>query len=76
MSENKEQQKEMTLSEAFGELEKLAQQLEDRETGLEDSFALYRRGMELLRYCSSRLDTVEKKMLQLNEDGTYSEFKG
>ena len=41
---------------------------------LEDSFILYRQGMELLKLCSGKLDTVEKKMLQLNEDGTFSEF--
>ena len=47
---------------------------QDRDTSLEDSFRLYRQGMELLKLCSGKLDTVEKKMLQLNEDGTFSEF--
>ena len=58
----------------FTELDLLAGNLEDRETSLEDSFRLYRQGMELLKLCSDKLDTVEKKMLQLNEDGTFSEF--
>ncbi len=48
--------------------------LENRDTSLEDSFILYRQCMELLKLCSGKLDTVEKKMLQLNEDGTFSEF--
>ena len=47
---------------------------QDQETSLEESFALYKKGMELLKYCSEKLDTVEKKMLQINEDGTFSEF--
>ena len=38
------------------------------------SFNLYKQGMELLKFCSDKLDTVEKKMLQMNEDGTFSEF--
>ena len=37
-------------------------------------FRFYKKGMELLKYCSSRLDTVEKKMLQMDEDGTLREF--
>ena len=58
----------------FAELDLLAEKLENRDTSLEDSFILYRQGMELLKLCSGKLDTVEKKMLQLNEDGTFSEF--
>ena len=67
---------EKTLEEAFTELDGLAEKLEARETSLEDSFRFYRQGMELLKFCSEKLDTVEKKMLQINEDGTFSEFSG
>ena len=74
-NENSEQlQEEKPLEEMFTELDLLAGKLEDRETSLEDSFRLYRQGMELLKLCSEKLDTGEKKMLQLNEDGTFSEF--
>ena len=69
---NKDREK--TINEAFEELDVLAQKLEDRDTSLEDSFLPYKQGMELLKYCSEKLDTVEKKMLQMNEDGTFSEF--
>lgn len=58
----------------FSELDVLAGRLEDRETSLEDSFRLYKQGMELLKYCNDKLDTVEKKMLQMNEDGSLGEF--
>ena len=69
--ENCEQlQEEKPLEEMFAELDLLAEKLENRDT----SFILYRQGMELLKLCSGKLDTVEKKMLQLNEDGTFSEF--
>ncbi|MCD7868130.1 MAG: exodeoxyribonuclease VII small subunit [Clostridiales bacterium] len=63
-----------SLEESFARLDVLAERLEDPQTSLEESFRLYRQGMELLKLCSEKLDTVEKKMLQLNEDGTYSEF--
>lgn len=65
---------EETLEEVFAQLDDLAEKLEDKETSLEDSFNLYNQGMELLKFCSDKLDTVEKKMLQMNEDGTFSEF--
>ncbi|HIZ22026.1 MAG TPA: exodeoxyribonuclease VII small subunit [Candidatus Blautia faecigallinarum] len=65
---------EKTIEEAFKELDTLAQKLEERETSLEESFRFYKQGMESLKYCSEKLDTVEKKMLQMNEDGTLSEF--
>ena len=67
-------QEEKSLEEVFAELDLLAEKLEDRETSLEDSFLLYRQGMELLKFCSDKLDTVEKKMLQINENGAFSEF--
>ena len=65
---------EETLEEVFAQLDDLAEKLEDKETSLEDSFNLYKQGMELLKFRSDKLDTVEKKMLQMNEDGTFSEF--
>ena len=75
--ENCEQlQEEKSLEEMFAELDLLAEKLENRDTSLEDSFILYRQGMELLKLCSGKLDTVEKKMLQLNEDGTFSMLAG
>ena len=66
----------LKIEEAFQKLDAIAAKLEDKNTSLEDSFALYQQGMELLKYCNSRLDTVEKKMLRINEDGTFSEFQG
>ena len=41
---------------------------------LEESFAIYTEGTKLLKYCSSRLDKVEKKMLVMNEEGGLDEF--
>ena len=69
-----EENKERSVEEAFDQLDVLARKLEDKDTTLEESFRLYRQGMELLKYCSDKLDTVEKKMLQMNEDGTFREF--
>ena len=51
-------------------LEKLA----DRDVPLEESFAIYAEGVKLLKYCSEKLDRVEKKMMVMNEEGTLDEF--
>ena len=41
---------------------------------LEESFLIYQTGMKLLKECSEKIDTVEKRMLMMNEDGGLSEF--
>ncbi|MBR2189864.1 MAG: exodeoxyribonuclease VII small subunit [Eubacterium sp.] len=64
----------MTLEEAFETLDSLAEQLENKDISLEESFQVYQKGMELLKQCSEKIDTVEKKMLQVNADGTLAEF--
>ena len=74
MAETEEKKEGKSIEETFGELDLLARKLEDRETSLEESFCLYSQGMELLKDLNGRLDTVEKKMLQMNEDGTFREF--
>ena len=65
---------EKNIADVFQELDVIAEKLESSDTSLEDSFRLYKKGMELLKYCSGKLDTVEKKMLQMDEDGTLREF--
>lgn len=63
-----------TLEAAFGKLDQMLETLENSDVSLEDSFRLYKEGMELLNKCSQKIDRVEKKMLQMNEDGTFREF--
>lgn len=71
MSENKE---EMTLDEAFLKLDGIVEALESSSITLEESFQKYQQGMELVKTCSEKIDTVEKKVLVLNEDGEAYEF--
>lgn len=65
---------ECSVEELFQSLDETIEKLEDREISLEQSFQLYEKGMELLRHCNNKIDTVEKKMLQMNENGELSEF--
>ena len=74
MTEDKNLAEDFTIEESIKELDLIVQRLESREISLEDSFVMYQKGMELLRQCSDKIDTVEKKMLKINEDGGFSEF--
>lgn len=65
---------ELSVEEAFVCLDQLLEKLEDKETALEESFALYQQGMELLKHCNSKIDTVEKKIQIMNGDGELDEF--
>lgn len=68
------EQKEQTLEEIFGEMEGLLEALESREISLEDSFEKYKEGMVLLKAAGEKIDTVEKAMLVLNDQGEADEF--
>lgn len=74
MSGEQENQEELSLEEAFGQIEEVIDSLEQEEISLEESFKQYNRGMQLLKYCNETIDQVEKKVLQINEDGELDEF--
>lgn len=57
-----------TLEESFGELEKILQQLDKTDISLEESFDLYTKGMELIKVCNSKIETVEKKLRIIGEE--------
>ncbi|MDD3222132.1 MAG: exodeoxyribonuclease VII small subunit [Clostridia bacterium] len=60
--------KSKTLETAFEELDDLIEQMEYKETSLEESFKLYTAGMKLIKYCNDSLDKVEKKLIEINEE--------
>lgn len=68
------QEKGATLEQMFSELENVIEKMENPEVTLEQSFDLYHRGVELLKKCNKTIDTVEKKVLLLDEDGETHEF--
>ena len=56
------------------ELDAILKALDGEEISLEDSFAMYQKGMTLLKICNEKIDTVEKKILIMNGDGGFDEF--
>lgn len=65
---------EQTLEESFASLDKIIVALEGRDISLEDSFKVYQSGMELIKSCNEKIDTVEKNMQMINENGELNEF--
>ncbi len=72
--EREQEQQVFSLEEAFAQLEEVIAHLETEEITLEESFQEYNRGMQLLRNCNQAIDQVEKKVLQINENGGLDEF--
>ena len=67
----------LTFEEALGQLETIAEQLEQGKIGLEESITQYERGMALVKQCREILSKAEHKIQQLQErsDGTLSTSK-
>ena len=76
LEEKKSEQKEtqIPLEELFSKLEEVVKNLENPESSLEESFQYYNEGMLLLKRCNETIDSVEKKVLVLDEEGETYEF--
>jgi exodeoxyribonuclease VII small subunit len=57
--------KEASFEQLFDELEKTVEQLEAGNLTLDESLALYERGMELAKQCGDRLDRAELRIREL-----------
>ncbi|MBO4290066.1 MAG: exodeoxyribonuclease VII small subunit [Lachnospiraceae bacterium] len=60
-----EKKKELTMDEAYAQLQAVLEKMESGDLGLEESFKLYEEGLGLVKLCSSKLDEIEKKMIIL-----------
>ena len=69
-----ENKKDQTLEDVFEQLDEVVKKLEGEAVSLEDSFQLYHEGMELLKICNDKIETIEKKVMILDKDGEEHEF--
>ncbi|MCI8638062.1 MAG: exodeoxyribonuclease VII small subunit [Coprococcus sp.] len=72
--EKVQEEENKTLEQLFAGLDDVVEKLEEGSTSLEESFRLYQKGMEMLKMCNDKIDTVEKKVLILEENGEIHEF--
>ena len=54
---------------AIAELEGIVKKLEEGDLALEQSLALYERGVQLSRFCHARLEDAERRIEVLGERG-------
>ena len=61
-------EKELKFEAALQKLEEIVDKLESGDIGLDDSLKHYEDGMKLLKFCTAKLDEVEKKIEILVKD--------
>jgi exodeoxyribonuclease VII small subunit len=67
----------LSFEEAFAELEEVVQQLEEGDLTLDQSMALFERGMTLATQCNAQLDAAELRVQQLiPAEGEYPPGEG
>lgn len=75
MANNTDNKNEKTgLEERFSMIEDILGQMEDENVTLDQSFDLYKQGIEQIKAANADLDRIEKAMLVMNEDGELEEF--
>ena len=68
------QKEKMTLEETLSKLDETIAKLQSEEVSLEESFQLYKEGMDYIKLCSETIEQVEKKVLMLNQEGKLDEL--
>ncbi|MCR5343008.1 MAG: exodeoxyribonuclease VII small subunit [Butyrivibrio sp.] len=71
----KSEEKELTIEEAFSAVDEKIKELEKSDVSLEDSFKLFKEGMDLLKHCNDSIDKVEKKVQKVMADGQTEDFE-
>ena len=58
-----------TIEQNFEKLENILKEMQSEEITLDQSFELYNQGLELVKACNGQIDTIEKKIKIIEEDG-------
>ena len=61
-------EQELSLEEGIALIEDTLSRLEEGGLSLEESFKLYKKGMELVKACDEKIDRVEKQILILEKE--------
>ena len=67
-------EKTVSLEERFEHIEEIIEKMEAGDVTLDKSFELYKNGLEEIKAANEMLETIEKAMLVMNEDGSLEEF--
>jgi len=65
-----------TFAEAMIELEEIVRRLEQGDVPLEEAIDLYKKGMELSKFCHEKLQHAEEQLISIvNENGEKKPFE-
>ena len=73
-SESPDEIKIETVEEGFAILDETVKKLSDESISLEESFAVFEKGMKVLKEVNDKIDRVEKKVLKINGE-SVDEFQ-
>ncbi len=62
MAQEQNEKKELSIEQTFSRLDEITKALENPQTSLEDSFALYKEGSDLLAKANHKIDMVQKQV--------------
>ena len=68
------EERELTMEERFAALDEILHQMESDGVALEESFALYEKGMRLLSETNERLAALEARVEEITAGGQVREF--
>lgn len=63
-----------SLEKQFAFIEEIIGKMEAGDVTLDETFDLYKKGLEKIKAANAMLDDMEKAMLIMNEDGSLEEF--
>ena len=67
MNEETKINEEMSLEEAFEELDGLNEKMETSQLPLEETFRLYKQGLSLVEFCNQKIEKVECDIKKVTE---------
>lgn len=71
--ENNRPAEDLTVDAALQQLDGIVAQLENGSLSLEESFALYERGMKLADTCDAMITAIEQKVRVISQDGEITD---
>ncbi|MBE5915917.1 MAG: exodeoxyribonuclease VII small subunit [Pseudobutyrivibrio ruminis] len=70
-----EENKTNSIEESFEKLEEIISKLESNEVTLDESFALYKNGMEELQSANAKIEQTKKAVMAINKAGDLEVFE-
>ena len=66
--------KKLNIEEHFTNIEEIIEKMESNTSSLDETFELYKKGLDEIKQANQALDKIEKEMLVLNAENELEEF--